>query len=232
MQPATKLANLWRAHKIHAAVAAMVLLLHAGLIYALWMARTERLPALEPVFAELVADEPVAQPTSPTPTQRSARAASLKQVPRVPPKSAPRVPPTLVASAAPSADLPAQISTEILSSSAESQPTGDAHAQTTHALAPVAQVASGIALACPVRTAPTYPRSARRLGETGKVLLRIELDESGRLVASDVARSSGFARLDEAALAAVKTWRCEPALRDGQPLRIVSLESFEFALDN
>ena len=94
-------------------------------------------------------------------------------------------------------------------------------------------VISDVSLACPVRTVPRiYPPSARKLGETGKVLLRVEIGETGRLVASDVARSSGSARLDEAALAAVKSWHCQPAMRDGQALRVVSIESFDFTLSD
>ena len=91
-------------------------------------------------------------------------------------------------------------------------------------------VSSDVSLACPVRIAPVYPLLARKMGETGKVVLRIELDETGRLVANDIARSSGFTRLDEAAQAAVKNWRCQPATRDGQALRVVSMESFDFKL--
>ena len=93
-------------------------------------------------------------------------------------------------------------------------------------------VLSNVSLACPVRTAPVYPLGARKRGETGTVLLRVELDETGRLVASDVARTSGFSRLDEAAVAAVKSWRCQPAMRDGHALRVVSMESFDFNLSD
>lgn len=93
-------------------------------------------------------------------------------------------------------------------------------------------VASDLSLSCPVRTAPVYPLIARKMGETGKVQVRVELDEGGALVSSEVVRSSGFARLDAAALAAVHSWRCHPALRDGQALRVVSMESFEFNLNS
>ena len=62
------------------------------------------------------------------------------------------------------------------------------------------------------------------------MVLRVELDEQGRVGAARVATASGFARLDEAALAAVKTWRCNPARRDGQPVRAVALQPFKFVL--
>jgi protein TonB len=45
-----------------------------------------------------------------------------------------------------------------------------------------------------------------------------------------VATPSGFARLDEAALAAVRRWRCTPAQRDGRPVRAVAMQPFKFEL--
>lgn len=87
-----------------------------------------------------------------------------------------------------------------------------------------------LAVSCPERAAPTYPPLSRRMGEEGKVVLRVELDEQGHVSAARVATASGFPRLDEAALAAVKTWRCNPARRDGQPVRAVALQPFKFVL--
>jgi len=86
-------------------------------------------------------------------------------------------------------------------------------------------------VACPERRPPTYPPLSRRLGEEGKVVLRVELDEQGSVSSARIATASGFARLDEAAQAAVITWRCTPARRDGQPVRAVALQPFKFILD-
>ncbi|MCM2289900.1 MAG: energy transducer TonB [Sulfuritalea sp.] len=87
-----------------------------------------------------------------------------------------------------------------------------------------------LSVSCPERTAPNYPLPSRRLNETGTAVLRVELDEQGRVVAARVATGSGFDRLDAAALAAVKTWRCNPAQRNGQPVRAVALQPFKFVL--
>lgn len=62
---------------------------------------------------------------------------------------------------------------------------------------------------------PAYPRLSRRLREQGEVELRVRVDATGRAVAVELARSSGSARLDEAALHAVSNWRFEPA-RQGE----------------
>lgn len=87
-----------------------------------------------------------------------------------------------------------------------------------------------LSVSCPERTPPRYPPLSRRLGEEGKVVLRVELDAQGGVSVAQIATASGFARLDEAALAAVRTWRCNPARRDGQPVRAVALQPFKFVL--
>jgi protein TonB len=87
-----------------------------------------------------------------------------------------------------------------------------------------------LSVSCPERAAPAYPPMSRRMGETGTTVLRVELDEQGHVSSARVATGSGFARLDEAALAAVKSWRCTPAQRNGQPTRAVALQPFKFLL--
>ena len=98
---------------------------------------------------------------------------------------------------------------------------------------PVAPVAlSGeLSVACPERSAPTYPAQSRRLGESGAVVLRVELSETGNVAQAQVDHSSGYPRLDEAALAAVRTWRCTPATRNGHPVRAVAVQPFKFILN-
>ena len=87
-----------------------------------------------------------------------------------------------------------------------------------------------LSVSCPDRSPPVYPVTSRQIGEQGKVLLRVELDEQGRVSAARVETSSGIPRLDEAALTAVKEWRCVAARRDGVPVRAVALQPFKFSL--
>lgn len=216
---------LWRAHKLHLIVAGLVILLHAALLYALWRARADNLPATEPVFADVIVEKP------PVPAPFTAKlrpGEGVKTSAVTPAVNSQRAAQTPVVATPSQAQSPPPAQTVALAETiaTTSVATGD----TQQVVSAVTPVASDVSLACPVRTAPVYPRSARQLGETGQVRLRVELDETGRLVSSEVAQSSGFSRLDEAALAAVKRWRCHPAMRDGQPLRIVSIESFEFNL--
>ncbi len=66
--------------------------------------------------------------------------------------------------------------------------------------------------------APRYPAQALRSGVEGSVSVRIEVDASG--VPTDVRvvqRSGERSRdLDRAVIGAARSWRFEPALRDGQ----------------
>jgi protein TonB len=64
---------------------------------------------------------------------------------------------------------------------------------------------------------PVYPRASRRAGETGTVVLRIDVAVNGAVTSSAVAVSSGFARLDAAAQKAVQHWRFTPGTAGGAP---------------
>lgn len=59
---------------------------------------------------------------------------------------------------------------------------------------------------------PPYPPSSRRLGEEGVVTLQLYVLENGRVGEAKVQKSSGFPRLDEAAVKeARRNWRFLPA---------------------
>lgn len=60
-------------------------------------------------------------------------------------------------------------------------------------------------------TQPPYPAESQRLGEQGSTLLRVEVGPDGVVTGGSVITSSGYARLDEAALDFVKEkYRWEP----------------------
>ena len=66
---------------------------------------------------------------------------------------------------------------------------------------------------------PPYPEQSRRMGEEGTVVVRVIVGPDGRVSEAHVARSSGFPRLDAAAVArALAKWRFLPAQRDGTPV--------------
>lgn len=65
---------------------------------------------------------------------------------------------------------------------------------------------------------PRYPPAALRRRESGTVLVRVDVDASGRPAGVALEQRSGSRELDRAALEAVREWRFQPAQRDGQPV--------------
>jgi protein TonB len=97
-----------------------------------------------------------------------------------------------------------------------------------HRCAPVA--AEAVAPAAPARVElpstdadylnnprPAYPPLSKRMGEQGKVVVRVLIGADGLPQKADIRTSSGFERLDQAALATVMKWRYVPGKRAGVP---------------
>jgi len=80
--------------------------------------------------------------------------------------------------------------------------------------------------------APSYPALSRRNGEAGKVLLRVHVSSDGKPQQIDLQRSSGYSRLDDAAIAAVRQWRFIPAKRGDENLTEWVLVPLVFKLTN
>jgi len=67
--------------------------------------------------------------------------------------------------------------------------------------------------------APIYPSMSRRMGEQGRVVLRVLVSAQGSADEVQVFTSSGYARLDEAAREAVRRWKFVPARRGSEPVQ-------------
>ena len=64
--------------------------------------------------------------------------------------------------------------------------------------------------------APVYPAQSKQLGEQGRVLVRVFVNSEGQVEQLSLRKSSGFERLDQAALTSVKQWRFVAAKRGQQ----------------
>jgi protein TonB len=82
-----------------------------------------------------------------------------------------------------------------------------------------------------VPPAPEYPRASRRLNESGLVIVRVYVDEGGVPRSAQVAKSSGFARLDDAAVSAVQKARFKPYTEAGKPTAGWARIPFPFELE-
>ena len=210
---------------------AWVLVLHALLFWAVHVGLTrdvvQKMPTV--VQALLLSDTrpatpPPAAPPPPTPSPTPPTPQPVKPAPTPAPVAPPVTP-------APAMEMPA-ISTPMPT------PTGltasvPAAAPAPPAAAPVAPPVTAAPTRAtapapaPTRTAagvnvnqcekPEYPSASRRLEEEGTVALRFLVGVDGKVLQSEIEKSSGFKRLDEAARAGLSKCQFRPALVDGKP---------------
>ena len=64
---------------------------------------------------------------------------------------------------------------------------------------------------------PAYPATSRRFGEQGTVQVRVYISAEGLPTRAEIRQSSGFERLDQAAVTTVLKWRFVPGKRGGVP---------------
>jgi periplasmic protein TonB len=79
--------------------------------------------------------------------------------------------------------------------------------------------------------APKYPSASRKLGEQGRVILRVLVNPGGRADEIEVRTSSGFRRLDEVARETVMGWKFVPAKRGAEPVPAWVLIPVSFRLE-
>lgn len=168
-------------------------------------------PTAQPQLRQIVASAPVIAPTDQVVPPPPAQPVPINEAPVIAPTDS-------VAPPSPPQPVPINETPAASPAPASTKPAG-----------PVA-LGGELSVTCPERNPPRYPPLSRRLGEEGTVVLRVELDEQGKVYTARIAASSGFERLDNAALEAVRTWQCRPAYRDGQAVRAVAVQPFKFML--
>jgi TonB family protein len=77
---------------------------------------------------------------------------------------------------------------------------------------------------------PVYPESAQRQGIEGTVLLQAVIARDGSLLSLGVVNTLADPDLAAAAVDAVKQWRYEPTLLNGEPVEVVTTISVNFRL--
>lgn len=92
-----------------------------------------------------------------------------------------------------------------------------------------ATVTSGVQYVRPPR--PDYPAQSKRIGEEGRVVLRVLVNEKGEAERVEIQTSSGHARLDEAAREAVQHAQFRPHMEDGEPVTVFAIVPITFRLD-
>ncbi len=210
-------------------IASIVLLLHAGGLWALQSGLLRR--AVEVVVPVVLLGEMVEPPRprvdQPPPPPPPPPSPSPQPAPRVPhPPAKPTPPPT---------------SQPLAIADPESAPNAPAGVIAPTPLPPVSEpVAAAPAPPLPAAAAsappspprvelpssdadylqnpkPSYPALSRRLGEQGKVVVRVLIGVDGTAKQAEIYQSSGYERLDQAALQTVLRWRYVPGKRGGVP---------------
>ncbi len=228
----------------NAVIVGGVVLLHAAALWALQSGLARKpVEIIVPVtvIAEFIAPPapevqptPPAPPSPPPPSKPTPPAPRPAPTPKRAPRPAPAPAPLAIAQAAPTADAPVVAVQE------------PAPAEVT---APIAPPAPPVPLAPPAppppprieqpssnaaylqNPAPAYPSISKRMGEQGKVLLRVYIAADGTPQKIEVNQSSGFARLDRQAQDAVMRWRFVPGKRNGVPESMWFLVPINFVLE-
>lgn len=79
---------------------------------------------------------------------------------------------------------------------------------------------------------PAYPALSQRRGESGTAHVRFVVGLSGKIESIELKKSSGYSRLDDAAVAAMRASSCRPYIENGTPIRAMYTQPFEFGLND
>jgi periplasmic protein TonB len=195
---------------------APIVLLHVGFIYVLQNGMAQRVAKLPTaVFATLIQSE-TARPAPPPAPLKSLSLPKLTM-----PVITPAIVPDIVITNTTASTAPARESSSIAAPAAPTQPAVAAPSQPK-------TISTVEYLQAPQ---PEYPSMSRCMGEQGKVLLRILVNEKGRAEHIDIQRSSGFPRLDEAARAAALRALFKPYVEDGKAMAVYVVVPIGFQLD-
>lgn len=227
----------------HAAVISFIVLLHIGFFYAMQSGLLRQASSLldREVIARLILpDEPPPPPPPPPPPQPKVVApppppppptATIKPVDTPPPPTAitlppappepPKTPPApepVVVAPAPPAPPPPVAAPPAPPPPPQAEPKvrsiGDAGIE--YVRAPSA----------------SYPPISLRLKETGDLLVRVLVDEHGKVQKVEVQKGSGFARLDNAARDAALRAQFKPYMEGGRAVTVWVVVPFSFKLDS
>jgi len=93
-----------------------------------------------------------------------------------------------------------------------------------------------VGVTCPavisLASKPKYPRYSRLHKEEGTTVLSVEILPDGKLGDVEVVNSSGFRRLDQAAVKGIRKADLVPAMKDGQMVASVKRISIRFDLED
>ncbi|MDY7576778.1 TonB family protein [Herbaspirillum sp. RTI4] len=201
----------------------LIVLLHLLLFSALKSGLINRVMPTQPkeIFASLITPEHPPAPSVPKTT--TPKVVKLAKPSVTPPR------PTPLPMPVPNTPSPTAIATASTPPQEASPPVALPTATSTSPAVPKT-VTSGVEYIA--NPPPTYPSVSKRMGEEGKVELRVVINEKGLPDSVTVKKSSGWPRLDEAARVAVLRWIFKPYMENGISLRVAATVPLAFRLNN
>ena len=221
----------------------VVIALHAAIIAALASYRTEAPEPVRPVMVSLITPEPAPETPKPEIT---------------PPKPLPATPKPVKKKAEPKPEKKPepviQPEPQLASKAPENNPAPAVELPSPTPPAPAPEIAPPpqpeVAQAAPPapaeedppvdpprfnadyldNPAPGYPSLSRRMGEEGRVLLRVHVAAGGTAKSVVLHKSSGFERLDQVALNTVRKWKFVPARQGDKPVDAWVIVPIQFSL--
>jgi protein TonB len=192
----------------------LVIGVHVGVLAAVVMSKPDPAPIeiVQPTIQGVIVMAPreqvVVPPPEPTPPPPPEKKPEPKPQPK--PKPIPKAPPSERAVKAPEPEPtpPAPVEPP-----PPAQPQPPAPAPEPAPIIPPRAEAGQLS-----NPAPPYPTLSRRLREEGTVVLDILIRADGSVGEIKLKTSSGFKRLDDAAIHAVKRWRYKPATQGGKAI--------------
>jgi len=179
----------------------LIVLIHVGMVWALKSGMSHRIVdvVLGPIETRIIEEAPKLDEPPPPPPPKI----------ETPP---PFVPPPDVAIEIPAEAPPATAIRQVVTERPVAQPPPQPAPAPVQRTPPRSDPRRGL-------TQPEYPPSSRRAGEAGTVILEVYVLENGRVGDARIKQSSGYPRLDEAALREVKrNWRLVPGTENGKPV--------------
>nr|WP_310141490.1 TonB family protein [Burkholderia ambifaria] len=218
-------------------VAVGVLAAHAVMLTAAWLHRNAPPPKsveVQAITAQLITPAPIAQQVA---AESIPQPAPPKPVPRVKPKVEPKpVPKAAKPTPQPVTQSPAPSPTPA-PAAADPTPAPAAPAPAAPAAAPgparetmqVSAQKNVPTLQCNF-VKPDYPSMSRRRGESGTAYVHFVVGVTGKIESIDLQKSSGYPRLDDAALDAMRSTTCRPYIENGQAIRAARTQPYSFGL--
>ncbi|WP_431820015.1 energy transducer TonB [Burkholderia sp. F1] len=218
------------------AAAVGVVAVHTVLLTAAWLHRNalpEKSVEVQSITAQLITPAPIAQQVA---AESIPQPAPPKPTPRVKPKVEPKpVPKASKPTAQPVAPSPVPSPTPAPSADPTPAPAAPAAAAPSAAPGPARETMDVSApknvptLQC-VFVKPDYPSMSRRRGESGTASVHFVVGVTGKVESVELQKSSGYPRLDEAALAAMRASTCRPYIENGQAIRAARTQPYNFGL--